>query len=387
MRPPWPRRRRAPLATEGQEADQAEARWAAILTSAPDAIVATSLDGTIVEWSTGAERAYGYRAAEAVGRHLSLVAFGDGRHELDALLGQAAAGRRATLPEARHRRRDGTAAVVALTVAPVLEADSSVTGALFVASDLTEQRRLDRSLEGALRALERAEAEAGELEARSHRFLADAAHQLRTPIAGIRACAETLLLGAPAPERDRLLADMVRETSRAARLITALLRMARLDQGEVLAPARCDLVALCRDEADRARALAPDLDIAVRTGDAGGEDRPELDADAVREVLANLLDNARRHATRCIELVVATGAAAVEVRVVDDGPGLPPAMAERAFERFVSLDGKGGSGLGLPIARGLARAHGGDLAYENGAFVLRLPARRGRDGDVAAGTP
>ena len=92
----------------------------------------------------------------------------------------------------------------------------------------------------------------------------------------------------------------------------------------------------------------------------------------VSEVLANVLDNARRHASRRIDLVVAAADHTVEIRVVDDGPGLPDPLVERAFERFVSLDGKGGSGLGLPIARGLARAHGGDLTYEGG-FVLRLP--------------
>ena len=64
----------------------------------------------------------------------------------------------------------------------------------------------------------------------------------------------------------------------------------------------------------------------------------------------------------------------VELRVHDDGPGLPPDRAEAAFARFVSLDNRGGSGLGLAIGRELARTHGGDLTYDDGAFVLRLPA-------------
>jgi signal transduction histidine kinase len=92
--------------------------------------------------------------------------------------------------------------------------------------------------------------------------------------------------------------------------------------------------------------------------------------------LANLLDNARRHAAGRIELTVGTDQASqLEIRLADDGPGLPLEMAERAFERFVSLDGKGGTGLGLAIARELARAHGGELSYQGGAFVLRLPMR------------
>jgi signal transduction histidine kinase len=69
---------------------------------------------------------------------------------------------------------------------------------------------------------------------------------------------------------------------------------------------------------------------------------------------------------------------------VDDGPGLPERVAERAFDPFVVLDGHGGSGLGLAIARGIARAHGGDLTYEDGRFVLRLPAEPGRTADGSA---
>jgi signal transduction histidine kinase len=71
----------------------------------------------------------------------------------------------------------------------------------------------------------------------------------------------------------------------------------------------------------------------------------------------------------------------VELRITDDGPGLPPDMVEAVFDRFVSIDGKGGSGLGLPIARTLARAHGGELSYESKAFVVRIPAHAAAGGD------
>lgn len=71
------------------------------------------------------------------------------------------------------------------------------------------------------------------------------------------------------------------------------------------------------------------------------------------------------------------------MRVADDGPGLPSEQAEVAFDRFVNLDGNGGSGLGLAIARELARAHGGDLIYEDGAFVVNLRWRPGTATDPA----
>ena len=101
------------------------------------------------------------------------------------------------------------------------------------------------------------------------------------------------------------------------------------------------------------------------------------DAPACREILSNLGDNARRHARTRIDLVVETDDDVVRARVLDDGPGLQGGSRTEVFDRFVSLDGRGGSGLGLPIARALATAMGGDLGYDDG-FVLSLPAHADR---------
>lgn len=228
-----------------------------------------------------------------------------------------------------------------------------------------------------LDALETALADAQAAEDRSRRFLAGAAHQLRTPMASIQMAAENLIRAGPDADVGSMAASLVDETSRSARLISGLLEMARLDRGEPLVRAPCNLLALCRDEADRVASRAPALEVVVKPADLPDEPS-QLDAHAVREIVANLLDNARRHARALVEVTVrvATGGKGWEVRVADDGPGLPEGSEERVFERFVSLDGKGGSGLGLAIARDLARAHGGDLAYEGRAFVLRLPATR-----------
>jgi signal transduction histidine kinase len=272
--------------------------------------------------------------------------------------------------ETLHVPRGGTPVVVAVTLSPICNASGAVTGASMVALDLTEHRWLAATLDSTLSALESALGDARASDARGRRFLADAAHQLRTPVAGIRACAETLLRGVTPAESDRLLADMIRETSRVSRLMALLLQSARLDQGHTPMPTRCDIAALCRDEAERARLLSPDLDVSVSGDTSEGR---YLDPNAAREVVANLLDNARRHASQRVLVEVESRRDSVEVRVLDDGPGVPAGMEDRVFERFVSLDGRGGSGLGLAIARGIARAHGGDVSYTDRAFVLWLP--------------
>lgn len=237
----------------------------------------------------------------------------------------------------------------------------------------TELGRLAVSFDAMLDELEAAVRSATESDARSQRFLADAAHQLRTPIAGIRASVESLVREEDEEVRDRLLGNLVRETGRSARLLANLLTVARLDSEDARPRGPLEVGELCRAEADRTRDLAPHVTVRCEV-----PDDPVVvsgDAEALREAVANLLDNARRHARGEIELRLEPDGDEVRIWIGDDGPGLPPDRADEAFERFASLDGRGGSGLGLPIARGVARAHGGDVRHVAGrGFVVVLPA-------------
>jgi two-component system, OmpR family, sensor kinase len=238
----------------------------------------------------------------------------------------------------------------------------------------TELGRFATAYDAMLDSLEDALAGTRATEERTRRFLDDAAHQLRTPLATVRASVEALLREDDPEVRDLLMASLVREVARADRLLTSLLTLARLDGGQDLRVAPTDLLALCRDEVERCRSVAPHLEVQLE--DAGAPDRrPTLAADPIRELVANLLDNARRHADTRIEVAVASrdGDSAIEVRVTDDGPGIPADLTERVFQRFASLDGRGGSGLGLAIGRAIAHRHGGTLTYEAGTFTLRLP--------------
>jgi signal transduction histidine kinase len=206
----------------------------------------------------------------------------------------------------------------------------------------------------------------------SRDFLATAAHQLRTPLAGIRSTVDTLLLdGDLDSHQEQMLITVTREASRAGRHLASLLRVARLDQHEPMPQRRLPLVPLLRDELARAAARRPALSWDLHPV----ADGPDItcNPDAIGEAVANLLDNAGRHARTSVAVAARPSADHVEVIVRDDGSGLPVDRAEAAFQRFVSMDPHGGSGLGLPIARGIAEAHHGTLEYRDGAFVLRLP--------------
>ncbi|MFB9375631.1 ATP-binding protein [Kineococcus gynurae] len=239
----------------------------------------------------------------------------------------------------------------------------------------TELGRTAAAFDDMLDALEGAEARARQASETTRQFLADAAHELRTPITGVVVGAERLLLSSSAAEdsddmedeadgdpavadaarlaREETAARTVREARRAARLVADLLTAARLPEVRA-APRDLDPAGLLREAAE-----VPGAEVVLPA-------RPVLvhaDPEHVRRIVDNLLDNARRAAP--------AGRVRVELdprgRVVvsDTGPGVAPADRERVFERLVRLDparaGDGGSGLGLAIARGLAAASGATL--------------------------
>jgi signal transduction histidine kinase len=211
--------------------------------------------------------------------------------------------------------------------------------------------------------------------ARQRGFVADASHELRSPIASLRTQLEVAAAHPELLDVDGLVEDVVRLQHLAA----DLLLLARIDAGD-RPPARpVALGRLVRDELAR---RAPADRIPVR---ASIEADPQVMGAPARlaRVAGNLLDNAQRHADRAVRLSLREEAGMAVLRVADDGPGVPAADRERIFERFVRLDDarsrdEGGAGLGLAIARDLVLAHGGSLAVGEapggGAlFEVRLP--------------
>ncbi|MGW6741494.1 ATP-binding protein [Streptomyces sp. NPDC055025] len=218
---------------------------------------------------------------------------------------------------------------------------------------------------------------------RQRRFVADASHELRSPIASLRTQLE---VGDAHPE----LLDVpgaVADTVRLQRLAADLLLLARLDAGERPGRTRFDLGALVREEiSQRTLDRVPvTVDVGGGRGSARGQGFEVAGSRGqLARVLGNLLDNAQRHARGSVGVSVHRAAdGQVVLAVTDDGSGVPEAERERIFERFVRLDDArgrddGGAGLGLAIARDVAERHGGTLkaahSPTNGAhFQLTLP--------------
>jgi two-component system OmpR family sensor kinase len=267
----------------------------------------------------------------------------------------------------------------------------------------TELGRAANAFDGMLDALEASEHRAQHAadvaqraETATRRFLVDAAHELRTPIAGIQVAAEQLVsnasqdAGRPEAEPEarrqyRRATLLLSDARRAGRLVADMLDLSRIDAGVPLDLHDTDLAAIVDAEADRTAMLAPQLTI-TRTGPTALT--VHADATRVAQILSNLLDNARRHTPPGGSITIdLTGPdkthSGAELTVTDTGTGIPDDERDHIFERLVRLDAgrdrdHGGAGLGLPIARALARAHGGDLTclpHQGGAqFRLTLPA-------------
>jgi two-component system OmpR family sensor kinase len=193
-------------------------------------------------------------------------------------------------------------------------------------------------------------------EERVRRFAADASHELRNPLTTIHGYAELYRQGAiPPEETPQVMRRIEDEAARMARLVSELLELARLDKGAPLAMAPVDLTAVATEVVEDFAALNPDHPVTLA---APGELIAVVDEARIRQVLVNLLANVRAHTPPGTSTVVRLTPPAV-LEVTDDGPGMSPEHAARAFDRFHHTAQSDGTGLGLAIVQAIATAHGG----------------------------
>ena len=254
------------------------------------------------------------------------------------------------------------------------------------ANPSTEVGRLVTSLNAMLTRIEDAFSVRTESENKLRRFVADASHELRTPITAIRGFSELHRQGAVTGEKEttELIGRIENESKRMGSLVEDLLLLARLDQAREMESKPVDINKVVEDAVISARAAGPEHPVALNTSDSeiftlGDEVR-------IHQVIANLLANARAHtpAGTPITVSVRSTDAGVEIAVADKGPGLNAEDQKRIFERFYRADssrvrtGPDGSGLGLSIVDAVMRAHGGSVSVEStpgegATFTLHFP--------------
>jgi signal transduction histidine kinase len=215
-------------------------------------------------------------------------------------------------------------------------------------------------------------------------FMADASHELRTPVSVVRTTAQVILTKATRPEHEyrESMAIVEEQSGHLKRLVDAMFLLSRAEaQGMPLVREPLYLDDVVGECARALRVLANDRQATIRTcGDS--EVMVSGDPTLLKQLVGNVLDNAIRHTQPggAVTATVTRTASLIAIRVSDNGPGIPLENQERIFQRFVRFDNHSeGAGLGLPIARWIAEAHGGTLVLEStgptgSCFVVTLPA-------------
>ena len=265
-------------------------------------------------------------------------------------------------------------------------AEGDLTARLPDLKPTTEVGRLVNTLNTMLGRIEESFAARVESESKLRRFVADASHELRTPITAIRGFAELHRQGAVAGEEKtkELIGRIESESMRMGSLVEDLLLLARLDQSRQMKSEPVNLSKLVLDAVESARAAGPNHPVNFNKSD---EEIYALgDNDRIHQVVANLLANARTHTPvgTKIDVSVFQSEDGVRIRIADDGPGLSEKDQAQIFERFYRADpsrvrtGGEGTGLGLSIVEAVMRAHAGEVSVESelgkgAAFTLFFP--------------
>jgi PAS domain S-box-containing protein len=371
-----------------REGELDRARLAAIVDSSDDVIVSKTLDGVITSWNRAAELMFGWTAAEAVGRHITLIIPRDRWAEEDEVRARLRQGERIDHFETRRISKEGRLVDVSITVSPVRDSHGRIVGASKIARDITERRRIEAELTGVLQREQEARREAEAANRAKDDFLATLSHELRTPINAILGWAQVLNGGQhDAATVTRALEIIARNARQQARLIEDLLDLSAIVSGRVrlnLRPINLATVLRAALETIRPEAETKKIVIAASLDPTVGI--VQGDPERLQQVFWNLLSNAVKFTAMGgrIEVDLARSNGRVQVTVSDSGIGIRPDLLPVIFDRFRQADASvarahGGLGLGLAIVKQLVELHDGSVEVtspgegQGTTFTVSLP--------------
>jgi PAS domain S-box-containing protein len=347
-----------------QRAEETVHQLAAIVEHSNDAIIATSLDGTIETWNAGAERLYGYAQSEVCGRNVSLLL--SRRHFDQDVFPRIERGERIEQIETANLTKDARRIDVSITVSPMLDRTGKVTGASIIARDITERRQLEQMKDD---------------------FVGTVSHELRTPLTAIKGFIELVADGDAGPVSDaqrEFLQIASRNTDRLGSLINDLLDVNQIESQRLeIRAAPTDMTTILEDVAATFRPMAESKNLAFRVR----IDRlPNLVGDGPRlvQVFSNLISNAIKYTPEGeIGIRARLAQGGIEVLVHDSGIGLSKDEQAQLFTKFFRarnpiVTETGGTGLGLVIAKAIVEKHGGTIEVasvpgEGSHFRVHLP--------------
>lgn len=350
--------------TVRRQAQAENAKLAAVVRSSREAIMSFGLDGIIQSWNPGAERTFGYRAGEAIGRHVSIISAPDKYAEQHDILARIRAGEPLLEYETVRRHKDGHEVVVSVSAGPIIGKDGDIAGVVATAQDVTQRQRSDAALRQANEDLIKANRELEE-------FAYVASHDLREPLRMINIYTQMLVRRQldPNNQQTREYAQYIEQgVQRMERLIEDVLSYSRTISIEAV-PAR---------PAELATALAQALEMLQpqihETGaflDSGSLGRVLADEAQLVLLLQNLLSNSLKYhdPERPPEIQITGERQGQElvVSIADNGIGFDPKYANRIFGLFKRLHTNEypGTGLGLAICKRIVERYGGRIWAES----------------------
>jgi PAS domain S-box-containing protein len=331
----------------------------------------------ILTWNEGAERLFGYSAAEAVGRPITMLIPPERQDEEPKLLSRLRAGERIRHYETVRVTKDGRRIDISLTLSPVRDASGKIVGASKVARDITERKQSEAALR--------------EADRRKDEFLAVLAHELRNPLAPIRNSLHILRLTGQDDANVKRVGEMIdRQVNHLVRLVDDLMEVSRITRGKIeLRREAVEVAAVVRSAVETSQPLVEAAGHRLALSIPPEPLAVEGDPVRLTQVVANLLNNAAKYTDRGgqIWLTVRREADSAVLSVRDTGIGIPDEMLTRVFGLFAQLDhaadrGQGGLGIGLALVKSLVEMHGGtvharsDGPGKGSEFLVRLPLVR-----------
>jgi PAS domain S-box-containing protein len=344
-------------------ADRAGRRLAAIVESSDDAIVSKDLNGVVTSWNRGAERLFGYTAAEMIGESIRIVIPEERQSEEDHVLDQIRQGKKVDHFETYRRHKDGTLIPISLTISPILGPHGEIVGASKIARDISERKRAEAEVARLLNVTKEASRMKDE-------FLATLSHELRTPLNAILGYSRMIRSGLiTAENQPRAVETIERNATSLTQIVEDVLDVSRIIAGRIrLNVQAVDVPAVVGDAMEAVRHAADAKGVRLETVLDPRAAPISGDPDRLQQVIWNLVSNAVKFTRRGgrVQVRLERANSHVEVIVSDTGIGIAPDFLPHIFERFRQADSgttreRGGLGLGLAIARHLVEMHGGTI--------------------------
>ena len=375
--------------TERLRAERAKATLAAIVESSDDAIISKDLNGRIVTWNAGAERLFGYREEEVIGRLITLIIPHSHLNEETMILQRIRDGERIDHYETVRQAKDGRLLDISLTVSPIRDGFGNIVGASKVARDITRRKFIEEALRESEERLRRQAQELEQQLIMSGRLVslgevsASMAHEFNNPLGIIMGFVEDMLSNTdPSDPNYRTLQIIDEEAKRCRQIVKDLMEYARPKSIEFRSTSITDVIEktlqlvenrLYKQKVSVEKTLEPELP------------RIQADSPQLEQVLVNLFLNAIEAMPEGGKLIVESRmvqtdspAQMVEITVADTGFGIAETDLAKIFQPFFTAKKRKGMGLGLPICQRIVKNHGGRIEVKSQpgigtAFMIYLP--------------